>query len=256
MKFKTYLYQIIAVGILLFGSQACFQDLGQDPPFNFPEHVDLFGKHGESLYLPFEGTFNDTVTGTKPGLVGNPIFVTGKIGKAYKGVPESYLTFPTNLVAPKKEFSATFWYKLNTSKERAGILVISPADPKDASANVMTSGIRLFREGPRTLKLNVGNGAGDNWFDGAANAALPIDEWAFVAITISETTCTVYINGNVVSTGAFSGISWNGASLISIGSGAPRFVGWGHLSDESLIDELRLFKKALTEAEVKALMNL
>ena len=42
---------------------------------------------------------------------------------------------------------------------------------------------------------------------------------------------------------------------MSIGSGAPLFVDWGHLSDTGLIDELRIFNKALTETEVQTIMN-
>ena len=42
---------------------------------------------------------------------------------------------------------------------------------------------------------------------------------------------------------------------MSIGSGAPRFNEWNHLSDHSLIDELRIYNKALSAAEIKQLMN-
>jgi hypothetical protein len=37
-------------------------------------------------------------------------------------------------------------------------------------------------------------------------------------------------------------------------SGAPRFMEWGHLSDQSFMDELRLFNKALTQSQVQAVM--
>ncbi len=157
-----------------------------------------------------------------------------------------------------KEFSAVFWYKLNSTPDRAGILALSPADGSKPNSNVMTSGFRLFREavgGKQVIKLNVGNGSADNWFDGGAKAAVQDGEWTHVAFTISKSKCTVYINGNVVSSGDFTGISWEGTGPLSIMSGAPRFVEWNHLSDGSAMDELRLFKKALTQDEVKSLMN-
>jgi hypothetical protein len=37
-------------------------------------------------------------------------------------------------------------------------------------------------------------------------------------------------------------------------SGVPRFSEWGHRSDLSYMDELRLFDKALTQEEIQALM--
>jgi hypothetical protein len=42
---------------------------------------------------------------------------------------------------------------------------------------------------------------------------------------------------------------------MSIGSGEPRFNEWGHLSDNSLIDELRIYNKALTASQIKEIVN-
>ena len=38
-------------------------------------------------------------------------------------------------------------------------------------------------------------------------------------------------------------------------SGAPNFTGWGHLSDQSFMDELRLFNKALSQEEVQTILE-
>jgi hypothetical protein len=38
-------------------------------------------------------------------------------------------------------------------------------------------------------------------------------------------------------------------------SGAPRFTEWGHLSDESYMDELRIFNKALSQAEIQTIID-
>jgi hypothetical protein len=78
--------------------------------------------------------------------------------------------------------------------------------------------------------------------------------WAHIAFTIAVDKVVVYINGVVVSEGTFPGVDWTGCDIFSIASGAPRFTEWGHLSDQSLFDELRLFHKALTLAEVQAVM--
>ncbi|MEA5063494.1 MAG: LamG-like jellyroll fold domain-containing protein [Petrimonas sp.] len=219
---------------------------------------------GEIFYVPFDGDYLDLVSINEATKVGNPSFANGKFQKAYLGAADAYLTFPTkdkskglNLLGA--EFSAAFWYKLNSSPNRAGILVIGPVDTENPTKmNNRNHGFRFFREGSsskQTFKLNAGNGTSDAWFDGGDNASLTNNgEWVHIAFTISKTKCTIYFNGKVVSDGVFTGISWAGCDLLSIGSGAPRFTGWDHLSDQSLIDELRIFNKALTQNEVQAMI--
>ena len=68
----------------------------------------------------------------------------------------------------------------------------------------------------------------------------------------------IYLDGvAVINTGNMTGktISWANCTNISIGSGAPGFIAWNHLSDLSKIDELYLFDKVLTVAEIQAIMN-
>jgi hypothetical protein len=215
---------------------------------------------GEVFYMPFDATNLDLVSITEATKVGSPAFSdVAKAGKSYQGASGAYLTKDvTDLLGD--EFSAAFWYKINGTPDRSGILTISPPDPTVALPNKRTSGFRLFREGGaanQTIKLNVGTGASDSWFDGGAAASVNpgTADWIHVAITISQTKAAVYINGNVVSSGTFDGVDWTGCTQLSIASGAPNFVEWGHLSDGSLYDELRIFNKALTQEEVQAVMQ-
>ena len=73
---------------------------------------------------------------------------------------------------------------------------------------------------------------------------------------MTSSKATLYMDGAEVSTANFSGISWQGTDIISIGSGAPRFNEWGHLSDNSLIDEVRFYNKALPASEIERLAAL
>ena len=50
-------------------------------------------------------------------------------------------------------------------------------------------------------------------------------------------------------------ISWDNINDLSIMSGEPHFTGWSHFSDLSLLDDLRIFDKALTQEEVQAVMS-
>jgi hypothetical protein len=219
---------------------------------------------GEIFYMPFDGDYLELVSIVEAAKVGVPSFSAGKSRQAYTGAPDAYLTFNTSdmVAALAGEFSAAFWYKPNGAPDRSGILTISPDDEgKDAGVkNNRTTGIRLFREGSatsQTIKLNVGNGTADSWFDGGDNASLDPTTagWTHIAFTISPEQCVVYFNGEPVCSGESPGISWAGCNLISIASGVPYFVEWGHLSDNSLYDEMRFFGKALSQQEIRDLMN-
>lgn len=216
---------------------------------------------GEKFFMPFEGgLYMDLITEAMADVVGTPGFAPGKYRNAYSGSADEYLTFPmTGLMGD--EFSATFWYKVNGTPDRAGILTVSPPDPdKPATPNNRKNGFRLFREKAgekQRFKLNVGDGTADTWFDGGAAADVDpaTNPWIHIAITISQDKAAVYINGTAVSQNTFNGVDWTGCENISIASGAPLFTEWGHLSDQSLIDELRFFNKALTQVQVKEIMD-
>ncbi|CAM4231792.1 LamG-like jellyroll fold domain-containing protein [Zobellia roscoffensis] len=228
-----------------------------DYPPNFP---------GEMFYMSFEGTYNNLFTDIAADVVGSPSFSDDIVAGegAYAGAAESYLTVPSNGLTTD-EFSATLWYKVNAEPGRAGILVMGPEDTEKEGfpeiQNLRTNGFRFFREGDATrqvFKLNVGNGEADTWFDGGDLAALDpaAARWVHMAFTISGNSAAVYFNGEVVAQGELTGgIDWSDCDILSIGSGAPRFTEWGHLADESLMDELRLFNKALSQEEIQEIMN-
>ncbi len=222
---------------------------------------------GEIFYMPFDNNYLELLNLVEAEVVGTPSFagestLSGTGLNAYKGFVDSYLSVPLSafMTGDETEFSATFWMKVNAVDTRSGILVIGPPDEANPSSpNNRKAGFRFFREGSdatQRFKLNAGHGAGDSWFDGGSSADVPVDgEWVHFAFTISPTEVLVYINGNVVKQGGFSGISWENCTQISIMSGAPNFIGWNHKSDQGFMDELRLFNKALTNAEVNAILN-
>lgn len=222
--------------------------------------------NGEKFYMPFDGDYRNLFTDTEADIVGDPKFAAASAAgnDAYAGAEGSYLTYPTDGLT-SDTFSATFWYKVNPEPGRAGILVAGPEDTEKEGypdvQNLRTSGFRFFREGDATrqiFKLNVGTGEADIWVDGGDAAAFdPTGSgWVHMAITISENTATIYFDGVEVASNALSApLDWTGCDLFSIGSGAPRFTEWGHLSDQSFIDELRFYDKALTPEEIQEIRN-
>ncbi len=231
------------------------------PPYNaiYPSEV---------FYMAFDGDYKDQVSLTSAEVIGTPSFampgtLTGDNSEAYKGAANSYLSIPLSQVVSEgqKAFTAAFWYRMDPATGRAGLLTVSPPDPNNPdNPNKRTNGFRFFREGgaTQTFKLNVGRGDGENWYDGGSAAQLPADsgEWNHFAFTIAPDQCTVYINGEIVSSGAFSGVNWSDCTQLSIMSGEPNFVGWGHRAATGAMDELRFFSEALTQEQIQNIMEI
>lgn len=213
---------------------------------------------GEKAYFAFftgNSRFTEYLSVKDATVVGNPTTISGgKAGAAYQGATGSYLTFPLAGLYSPQGISFTFWYKVNATPNRSGIIVIN--DDNDNSNDNRTKGLRLFREGTatsQTVKLNVGTGGGESWNDGGN---LTVNgNWVHVAVTVSPTESKIYFNGVLQRTATYSMFDFSTSSTITIGSGAPSFTYWDHLSDLSQIDELRVFDKALDEAGVKATMQ-
>ncbi|APU68866.1 LamG-like jellyroll fold domain-containing protein [Christiangramia flava] len=217
----------------------------------------LINASSETLHIGFNGQYADDVANRELTTVGSPGFAgEAKEGSdAYAGAADAYLTAPAAGLT-SANFSATFWYKVSGSPDRAGILVMGPEDTENPdSQNLRTSGFRLFREGSATeqrIKLNVGTGTGESWNDGGV-IDVTAGEWVHVAFTISDTQSVIYLNGEAMNTGTLAApIDWTGVDILSIMSGAPRFTGWGHLSDTSIMDDLTFYNKVLTAEEIQA----
>ncbi|MFZ2284228.1 MAG: LamG domain-containing protein [Lutibacter sp.] len=209
---------------------------------------------GETFYMPFDGANTELVSGTEPTVVGTPGFADQSVLgiSAYAGAADSNLTFPIAGLFGN-EFSGSFWYKVNSTPDRAGILVVGNNVPENRN-----QGFRLFREGSGTeqrIKINVGTGAGESWNDGGV-INVTAGEWVHIAFTVSQTKSTIYFNGVEKLSATFaSGVDWSGCETLTIGAGGETFSYWNHLSDLSFMDELRLFNKALTPEEIQAIMN-
>jgi hypothetical protein len=263
---KKYLYTTLAISLILFTAQSCFQDLEQNPPFNYPDEPPKppISEDGQIFYMPFDDDYKDALGGIEAAKVGNPGFADGKIGKAYAGAKDAYLTFRVaDFASPLgSELTVGFWYKVNGDPDRAGIIVIGPVtDGASANAqNNRTAGFRIFREnagGKQRIKANVGNGTDDVWLDGGDKADLDSATagWKYITLTVAEGQALLYIDGEVVASNDLTRISWNGCDIISIGSGAPRFTEWDHHSDNSLIDDLRIYNRTLTASQIMDIIN-
>lgn len=209
---------------------------------------------GETLYMPFNGNYNNLLNGTSASETGAPSFTNDNYagGQAFQSATDAYIQMPINGLFGAEAFTAAFWYKVNATPDRAGILVVGTPD----IAENRNQGFRIFREGSPTeqrIKLNLGINSGESWNDGGV-IDVAAGEWVHIAVTVSATESNIYFNGVPSLTSTYtSSVDWTGTSNLTIGAGGPTFSYWNHLSDLSVIDELRIFNRALTQAEIQSL---
>ena len=231
---------------------------GKTATKSFTFNIDKYNKllESETLYMPFStgNVFTDLISTNNPSVVGAPTTISGgHSGAAYQGITGGYLTYPIENLYGAKELSMAFWYKVDQTQERAGIVVVGDPDETN-NDDGRKKGFRLFREGAnKSIKLNVGIGSSDSYnvFDlGSATG------WVHITVTISESESKTYLNGVLQSTSTLSSpISFNNCKNVVIGSGGPTFAYWDHFSDTSAIDEFRFFNKALTPTEIQTIMQ-
>lgn len=210
-----------------------------------PPYSPMF--ENEIFYMPFNGDFMELLGLQTPTQVGNPEFSDDAFAGsgAYQGASNSYLTIP--LADLGNEFTVAFWYKPDPNTPKAGIITATDDDDRN-------QGFRLFRENTDLIKLNVGTGAGEAWNDGDN---LGTDEWVHITFTVSPSGTAIYFDGKLVSFDTRYNpveVDWTNVEELVIGSGL-NFSGWGHKSDTSLIDELRIFDAALTAEDIYTMVN-
>jgi hypothetical protein len=84
----------------------------------------------------------------------------------------------------------------------------------------------------------------------AGTAALPLNAWSHLASTYDGTTLRFFVNGTQTGSKATTGAMPNTASPLRIGGNAI----WGEYFS-GLIDEVRVYNRALNAAEITADMN-
>jgi hypothetical protein len=178
------------------------------------------------------------------GTISNATWVsTGKYGKALSFNGNSWVTVADNALL-----------HLTT-----GMTLEAWVDPAATSTD-WTAAVIKERTGGLAYALYATDGAAKppagyidktgTDYNATAGSLLPLNTWTHLAVTYDGTTIRLYVNGTQVATKAVSG------SIIS--STAPLRIGgdsvWGEYFT-GLIDEVRVYNRALSAAEVQTDMN-
>lgn len=202
-------------------------------------------------HLPMDET-SGTMAGDATGnghhaaLINGAAWAAGRSGNAISldGV-DDYLELPAGIVSDLADFTISTWVYWNASRTWARIF--------DFGSN---TGYYMFltpRAGNGTARFAITNSANHGEQIISGNAALPVGQWVHVAVTLSGTTGTLYINGNVA--GANTSMSF---APFRIGNTTRNWIGRSQYADpyfNGLIEDFRIYNGALSAAEIAALVQ-
>jgi len=183
-------------------------------------------------------------TGT---LVNGATWTTGKSGGAVNLASSSsqYVTLPNGVLCTLTSFTFAAWVNPTTLTNWARIFDIGTG----------TSNYTFLTAQANTGKprFAINNGSGEQ--DINSSAALPLNTWSHIAITISGGVGSMYLNGSLVGTN--SSMTLTPASL---GVTTNNYIGRSEWASDPYfngsIDDLRLYDIALTSTQVASLAAL
>ncbi|MEO7933317.1 MAG: LamG-like jellyroll fold domain-containing protein [Chthoniobacterales bacterium] len=201
-------------------------------------------------HLRFDQISGATVTdssgnGWNGTLVGSSTYTVGKINNAVSlSGSTNYATLPTGVIAGLNNFTISAWVKLNSAALWPRLFNFGTGT---------TSFMYLL---PRNGSGNVQFGITTNGWNGQQqiNTAYTFQTgtWTHVAVTLSGTVGTVYVNGTSVGTN--STLTLNPSSL---GITTQNYIGKSYLGSDpylnGLVDEFQIYGRALSSSEISAL---
>jgi hypothetical protein len=188
---------------------------------------------------------NAVAGGKAATVVGPARFVAGRLGNAIDiGGNGQYVSLPTGVLSGSPEFTVAAWVRLDSIGTWSRVF--------DFGSGTTTNMFLTPRSGDGTARFAITTAGGGKEQRIDAPAALPVGTWTHVAVTLSGGVGILYLNR--AEAARTSGMTLTGASL---GNTTQNWIGRSqYQADPYLngrVDDLRIYGRALTAAEVAAL---
>jgi len=194
-------------------------------------------------WWPGDGNANDIVGSNHGTLQNGATFGAGKVGQAFRfdgandivQVPDA----PSLNFSPTSPITVDLWaYRISGNP----VMHIVGKRP-GCAGGLFNYQMALNMASGQGLQFGSGFGPGN---EVATGMNLPLNTWTHLAATFDGTTYRFYINGALVASAAGTLGPINSAPLVIGGSGGCSTFG-------GLIDEVEIFNRALTAAEIQAI---
>jgi hypothetical protein len=239
MNTSVFRHACLALGILL--GIACFilQSHSLD-------------QTGLLFYMPFDGDANDASGNGNDGeTMENTAWVAGQFGKALKVNGDGYVEIPHNdSLSIKRDFTIELWVNMEDLHNTNSSFVTKPdsymfhvdGEPGSATAEFFL------------CEPLVWVGGFDAWRT-TANVKVPMNEWAHVATIYDGTEHRTYVNGELKGTYVRSvgGDLDSNTDPVVIGKDNRTCCNTRLMT--AVLDEVRVWTRVLSDAEIKEVMN-
>jgi streptogramin lyase len=212
-------------------------------------------------WWPGDGNANDIV-GTNNGTFQNPTFGTGKVDQAFllDGISQFVNGGNSSSVQVSAgDFTVDAWVRFNALTHPPGANVGAPQGDMSIADKMLSTdtpnfnGWRLIKQDDNRFWFCLGGGSFTfNGCNGAARSTTlaVTDVWYHVAAVKTSSTISIYVNGVLEGSAGFAGFLDSNEGDLLFGA-HPR--DGAHLN--GLIDEVELYNRALTGAEIQTIFN-
>ena len=214
------------------------------------EIAELHHGGGPVAYYPLDGSAEDTSGNGFHGVVHGAVLALDRFGNengAYAFDGDDYIETPSLGLNTSVGVTLAGWARLNDVGARQGIM--------GALANVPAGSYPIVTDPWNRHYLGVREG---NYHTGAGNtqkhsveaAGISDGVWFFFAVTMEGSNAVYYVNGNAVDSMAYDA---RGVCNLATHIGAINDRGSASSFLEGAVDDVRIYDRALSAAEVEAL---
>ncbi len=227
--------------------------------FSFNVYSDV--NNGLVAYYPFNGNANDASgNGHNGKLYGGVSFTNGKIGKAayFDGKDDYIKIYSGGELIKTNYITVTGWIKpFSFSQNKCSQNTIFVQN--DINSGYVTHDIFFGGDDDASGKGIDDSLWYDNWLPSggyiSSSKSLKKNTWVHFAVVRSNGHVIFYVNGKQTAKKSYNEIRKSANSIDNVLIGARYYKGSSNCEYHGLIDELRIYNRAITESEIQEVYN-